>query len=159
MPNGLELFAQGEMLKTGNRERQHQVDPSLEHAEGIEEGRCLLRIAAIDCRRIGNAPMRRRRTTRPDRAGFRSRAVADGKDQIELRSIGKLAPALGGIAFGWIAKRLKRMDSSGVYLAGRIASGTVGLEPAFAVMVEDGFALDRASGIARTQEQHVQWFA
>ena len=100
--------------------------------------------------------MRRGRATRPDWASLRRGAVADGKDKIELRSIGKLAPALGGIALCRITQRLERMNRPGVYLAGRIASGAVGLEAAFAVMAEDGFAQDRASGIARAQEQHVQ---
>ena len=82
--NGLQTFAQGNLLNARNGQRQHQVDAAFQHAEGLEERRCLLGIAALDRRRIGNAPMRGSRTTRPYWASLRHRTVADGATRANL---------------------------------------------------------------------------
>jgi hypothetical protein len=43
---------------------------------------------ALNLRRIGDAPMRRRRFARPERAEFASSVIADREDEIDLRRTG-----------------------------------------------------------------------
>src|SRR3546814_4213577 len=53
-----------------------------------------------------------------------------------------------------ITQRFEGLNRPGVDRAGRVAPGAEGMESTRAVMVQDGFAQDRAGGIARAQEQH-----
>src|SRR3546814_5838081 len=89
--------------------------------------------------------MRAHRAARPDRAGLRRCAVADGEDEIEFRPLGKFTPALGTMTLSRIAQRFQRMKRPGVDRTGRIAPGAESAKAARAVVIQDGFAQDRAS--------------
>jgi hypothetical protein len=63
-------------------------DPVLQVLKCLDEGTLLLDVGALNGSRVLDAPMGSRRVSRPYRAGFTSRAVTDGEDEIHDRGTG-----------------------------------------------------------------------
>jgi len=88
--------------------------------------------------------------------------VADGEHEVEQGRIrlGELIPILAAQPFGRNMVALKQFQGERVYCPLGVAAGTESLElaAADAQVVHDGLGQDRAGGVSRTQEQHVEDF-
>src|SRR5690606_24860029 len=70
-PDGVETLLQGEVVERGQWQADEYRDAVAEHPECFGESEPDFGFGAGRGRRIGNAPMRRHRLARPDRAAFR----------------------------------------------------------------------------------------
>src|SRR5208337_4843714 len=100
MTDFAEFRAQRQPADAAQRQRREDGDAVAQILERGHERGLLLNGLARDRRRIFDAPVRRHRLARPDRASFAGRAVADGEDEIELGSVrpGELVPRFRTIA-------------------------------------------------------------
>lgn len=96
-PNLIDLALQGHALQLVEGQRQEQFDAPVKPVVEIAESGNLSSVRPLDRRRIGNAPMRRYRLSRPDRAGLGRRLIAHREDEIHLGRVGfgEFAPAFG----------------------------------------------------------------
>src|SRR3546814_1399101 len=105
---------------------------------------------------VRNAPVRRHRLPRPDRAHLVRRIVADGKDEIEHRRIrpGELLPAFGAKAGDIVVEALQHLQAQRVHLPLGLASGAERAEAAQPLALEDRLRQNAARGIAGRSEEH-----
>jgi integrase len=75
----------GHVLKRRQGQREEQPDPAVKHSEGITKRTGDLLWGSLDCRRIGNTPVRRHRLPRPVRTLLLRGVVAYSKNEVELR--------------------------------------------------------------------------
>src|SRR5690606_10636608 len=76
-----QLMLQRHGIEPLERQRQEQLDATLERQRGVHERLALLFLAAFDGGRIGHAPMGRHRLARPYGTHLASGVVADGEDE------------------------------------------------------------------------------
>ena len=84
---------------------EQEFDPAPQHAIGLIEGNGDFYLGSRGGLRIGNAPVRRRRMARPDRAGFVDCAVTHDEHEIHVRCAGpgELIQGLGSQDCGVMA--------------------------------------------------------
>ena len=80
----VEPLLQGQPVELVERQAREDGQPVLELGERPEERAALLLVGAFDGRGILDAPVRRHRLARPDRADLARRLVADREDEVEL---------------------------------------------------------------------------
>ena len=82
----------------------------------LRERGALFLVAAFNSRRIGKAPVRGDRLTRPQRANLTRRVVADCNDEVHLRRTGlrQTHPSFCCADFDWITKRPHLFDGEGI---------------------------------------------
>src|SRR5580692_4216745 len=83
-----EFVLQRQLVQRAQRKRREDRDTLMQHAISILERKRDFGFSPLSLRRIGNAPMRRHWLTRPHRAGFASRVVANSESKIERRRAG-----------------------------------------------------------------------
>src|SRR5580698_1494851 len=112
------------------RERREDGDALMQHAIGVLERERDLSVRSLGFRRIGNAPMRRHRLTRPNRTAFASSVVTNGESKIERRSagLGEFMPRLRAKAGRVVAKALQEPQRLRMDLSFRLTTGAVGAE-------------------------------
>src|SRR5579863_513588 len=88
-------------IQAGVRQVEEQIDSAFQHYERIAKSLSHLGLGSLSRRRIGYAPVRRRRMPGPDWADFLRCVVTHGEYEIHLRSagLGKLLPAFAAQAF------------------------------------------------------------
>ncbi len=136
---------------------QEDPDAMFERAEGVAERQHSLRLAAFDRGRILDAPMRRHRLARPDRAGLAGGLVADRDDEVELDAArrGEFVPALAARAIRGNLHLREQFERQRIDPPGREASGTVAAESPPAPVIDERLRQDAARRIAGAQEQDV----
>lgn len=80
----VDFFFQRQLVNGRNWQREKQTDPSIKYRERFPKSALHFLGRSLEGGRIRNAPVRRHRLPRPDRANFVCRVVADGKNKIEL---------------------------------------------------------------------------
>src|SRR5262249_50924901 len=101
--------------------------------------------------------MRSYRLTRPHRAHFFRRVVADCKDKIEFRRtwFGEFSPIFAAQAIGRQFCGFDLARRGGMDFTFRVATGAVRRERRESVFVHDGFGHDGTSGVTRAEKQYV----
>ena len=157
-PDLPQAFLERESIDGSDRDRQQELDPAPQHAIGLIEGNGDFCLGSRSGLRIGNVPVRRCRMARPDRAGFVDCAVTHGEHEIHVRCAGpgELIQALGSQDCGVMAHVAQEVERVAIDGAERLASGTVGTEPALAEFVQDGLGQDRAGRVA-VQRNRTLW--
>src|SRR5258708_35896437 len=115
----IELTLQFGNVGPGDRDSREQLDPGFEFPKGLAKGQCLFGSSPLCGGRVSNSPMSGDRLTRPYRADFACRVVADCENEIQPRRArrGKLVPTfaaqvLGGQAHPVQKLQRQRMDRS-----------------------------------------------
>src|SRR5258708_18040410 len=108
-------------------------------------------------RRIGNAPMRRHRLTRPDGTDFVGRVVTDGKNEIHLGSVRlrEFIPALAPQILRWNTRSFEAVDSLRPDCTRWMTSCAVGAKPGFAREVKNRLGHDRPCRVAGAEKENV----
>src|SRR5690606_11548901 len=83
-----QFLLQAHAVQSRDREVYEQGNAMTKHVMGSGESLLLVAVTARDRSGIGNSPVRRHWSTRPDRTAFPGRAVADRDDQIHRRRFG-----------------------------------------------------------------------
>src|SRR5579862_6252168 len=98
--------------------------------------------------------MGRHRLAGPDRADFLGGVVADGEDEVHLRSAGagEFLPAFASQPRGGYVRALQLLYRLGMHESGRMAAGAVSRGIGTAPVVENCFREDRARGIPGAEE-------
>ena len=96
LPMASSCFCKAQVIERPERQAHENIDAVRQHPQCISECKPHFRLGTGRRRRIGYAPMRGHRLTRPNRAGFFRSVVADGEHEIELRRVWsrELLPAL-----------------------------------------------------------------
>src|SRR5712672_4318699 len=82
--DAVDFFLDSEFVEAGQRQAQQQADSALENHECIAECAFHLFRRTGHCGRIGNAPMRGHRLSRPNRADLFRCAITDSEHKIEM---------------------------------------------------------------------------
>jgi hypothetical protein len=137
--------------QTGDRQTGEGSDPVLQVLERLDEGPLPLDVGALNGSRVLDTPMRCRGVSRPYRAGFTSRAVTDGEDEVHDRGTGpgELLPTLGAVAFDRVPIGFEHLQGEGVHCALGLAPCRIGVEAPGSVFAENSLRKDRARCIAR----------
>src|SRR5271165_2207533 len=102
MSNTVDSFLNRQLVEAGEWQREEQADPAVKGHECLAIGTFDFVRSSFDRGGIGNAPVRRHRLARPDRAYFLRGVVADGEDEVHLRRAGssELVPTLAVQSMG-----------------------------------------------------------
>jgi hypothetical protein len=94
------FFAQRHGVQRLDWQRDEELDPGFHLLECLTERERLIRIGAFDRRRIPDAPVRRHGFSRPYWTHLAGGVIADRKDKVDRRRIGRreLIPALAAQA-------------------------------------------------------------
>ncbi len=102
--------------------------------------------------RIRNAPVLSARLSWEIGAGFGRGLIADRDDEIEWL-MGHLVPGFTA----WLARRnavlFQHLEGAGMNGSGRMTSGTVGLMPSLAQVIDEGFRHDGAAGVSCAEDE------
>src|SRR5277367_6223763 len=100
LPDAVDFFLESECVQALHRQGEKKTDSAVQrHIRISESALHNFRFPNHSCR-VWNAPVRRHRLTRPDRADFLGCVVAHREDEIEMRRcrFGKLIPVLAAKA-------------------------------------------------------------
>jgi hypothetical protein len=94
--NVVDLFLQGKPVDACQREAKEEADSPFENEESITVRALYLLPRTPSCRWICDTPMGRQRLSRPNRAHFLGRVIANAEDKIELgrARLSKFIPTL-----------------------------------------------------------------
>src|SRR5450432_2574039 len=158
----VDFFLEGQFINRRKRQRQEQPNAPLQNRKrlAIRALHFLLRSFVrrpMHRRRIRNAPMRRHRLPRPDRANFLRRVVADGKNKIHLGSVklGEFIPALAPQILDWDTGGFESRECLGPDRPRGMTSGAIGGKPTFTFGVKEGLSKNRARRVAGAEKQNV----
>ena len=128
--NAVDFFLECKFVDAGQRQRQEQTNPALDHEKGIPIGPLQFVLNSRDCRWIGNSPMRSHGLARPHRANFLRRIVTDGEYEIEPGRVRlrKFVPALTAETFRRYPGGFKLAERFQANRSRGMASGAVGSE-------------------------------
>jgi hypothetical protein len=103
--------------------------------------------------------MRRHRLSRPDRAGFIGRVVADGENEIHLGGAGnrEFLPVLRTSEGRVVVEGFQKLERERMDLSFRVRSGRISLEPAGSDTIENRLGKDRPCRIAGAEKKNFIW--
>src|SRR6516165_6497060 len=130
LADGIQPLLQCEFVDGTDRKANKNRDTIVEHAECLRKGKADFGLVASSCSRIGNAPMRRHRLTRPHWAYLLCRVVADRENKIKLRGLRarELRPTLRATSADVVIQLAQEIDGIGMDMALRMASRREGTE-------------------------------